>query len=225
MATHSPSSAGASSEPPLEIERSFLLRGMPPLPTSPHAPEVWRVSQGYLPENAMESLGVEGRLRLVQHSDGRVERVHTVKRGFGLVRTEVERPIGVAEFNRLWPHTDGRRLTKTRYRVRSPLTLPSAAAPPPTTVAAAPALTWEIDRFDDLDLVLAEVELPSADTPAPIPPWLDGWIVREVTDSPEYRNSQIALRVHAASRAAVAPDERSDQRPARASGEPPTEGE
>lgn len=199
MAANPPSSS-ESSLPPLEIERSFLLRGMPPLPPGPPRPEVWRVAQGYLPEGAKTALGVEGRLRRIEHPDGRIEWVHTVKSGFGLVRTEVESAITEAEFDRLWPFTEGRRLTKTRYRVRPP----SDVAERPTSAGAQAArgpalrpLIWEIDRFDGLDLVLAEVELPSADAPAPIPSWLEDWIVREVTESPEYRNSQIALRVHA----------------------------
>lgn len=163
---------------PLEIERSYLLRGLPPLP--PGA-EVWRIAQGYLPADAKALVGVEGRLRRVEHPDGRIEHVHTVKQGFGLVRTEVERALERGEFDRLWPLTAGCRLTKTRHRVPA---------------ADGSGLTWEIDRFDGLDLVLAEVELPSADVVPAIPPWLDGWIVRDVTEEPEYRNSRIALRVH-----------------------------
>ena len=165
---------------PLEIERSFLLRGLPALPAGA---EVWRIAQGYLPDDARERLGVEGRLRRVEHPDGRIEHIHTVKQGFGLVRTEVERAIDVEEFERLWPFTAGRRLTKTRHRVPA---------------EDGSGLTWEIDRFDGIDLVLAEVELPSAETVPGIPPWLQGWIVRDVTEEPEYRNSRIALRVHGA---------------------------
>ncbi|MFO0872398.1 MAG: hypothetical protein U0575_00315 [Phycisphaerales bacterium] len=173
---------------PLEIERSYLLRAMPPLPTDETGAidgtvvEVLRIAQGYLPDDAKSTLGVEGRLRRLEHVDGRVELRHTVKTGFGLVRTEVERSIDAAEFNRLWPHTAGRRLTKTRHRIR------------------AGDFAWEIDRFHEVDLVLAEVELPSATTVAPIPSWLAPLVVREVTDEPEYRNSQIALRVWDAAR-------------------------
>ncbi|HMN96480.1 MAG TPA: hypothetical protein PKC43_08860 [Phycisphaerales bacterium] len=162
---------------PLEIERSYLLRGMPPLPA--HLPvTALRIAQGYLPDDAQRTLGVEGRIRSIHRPDGRVEHVHTVKTGSGLVRTEIERPLSEAEFQRLWPATAGRRLSKTRFAV------------------ADGALTWEIDRFDDLDLVLAEVELPSADFAVTLPPWLAPHVVRDVTEEPAYRNFEIALRVH-----------------------------
>lgn len=168
----------AASDAPLEIERSFLLRGMPALPTHTDTPiATLRMTQGYLPENARETIGIEGRLRRIEHADGRIELRHTVKSGFGLVRSEVERDIDAAEFDRLWPLTEGRRVSKTRHCV------PFGD------------LVWEIDRFDGIDLVLAEVELPSADTPSPVPDWLAPHIVREVTEEPEYRNSQIALRI------------------------------
>jgi len=161
----------------VEIERSYLLRAMPALPPNG---EVWRIAQGYFAADSQG--GIEGRLRRVVHSDGRCEFFHTVKRGFGLVREEIERQIDGQEFERLWPRTEGQRLSKTRHRI-------------PADDGS--GLVWEIDRFDGIDLVLAEVELPAAEVQPRIPPWLAGLIVRDVTEEPEYRNSRIALRVHA----------------------------
>ena len=54
------------------------------------------------------------------------------------------------------------------------------------------ALTWEVDRFLDRDLVLAEIELESADAPVTFPDWLAPHVVREVTDDGEYTNRQLA---------------------------------
>ncbi|MCA9291300.1 MAG: hypothetical protein KDA25_09230 [Phycisphaerales bacterium] len=169
----------------LEIERSFLLRACPALPPEAIA---LRMEQGYLDPSAPgddPSGIVEGRLRRVRHPDGRVECVHTVKRGSGLVREETEREIDATTFERLWAFTAGRRLSKTRH------------------VVAHGDLKWEVDVFDDVDLVLVDVELPRADAPAPVPPWLEGWIEREVTDDPRYRNFAIALRI---ARGSGAPD-------------------
>jgi CYTH domain-containing protein len=95
----------------------------------------------------------------------------------GLVRSEVERVISEEEFARHWPRTAGRRLTKTRYRL------------------SVGALVWEIDTFDEPNLVLAEVELPSPDAAAPLPEWLAPRVLREVTDDPAYRNYEIAVRM------------------------------
>lgn len=43
---------------------------------------------------------------------------------------------------------------------------------------------WEIDRFNDRDLILAEVELVSEEESVVLPPFIE----REVTDDPRYSN-------------------------------------
>ena len=87
---------------------------------------------------------------------------------------EVQEEIEPELFDRLWPLTEGRRLTKKRYRF------------------AYGGLVWEVDEFTDRDLWLAEVELPSADHESHPPDWLAAYIVREVTDEPEYLNINLA---------------------------------
>lgn len=155
---------------PLEIERTYLLDRLPPLPREA---DYIRIEQGYLPDSS----SLNGRLRREVLSDGAVRFTHTVKQGNGLVRTEVERVISQEEFDEHWPDTAGQRLTKTRYFVKSG------------------DFTWEVDVFDDLNLVLAEVELPTvASAPKP-PPWLAPHIVRDVTHEKQYRNHQLALRL------------------------------
>jgi CYTH domain-containing protein len=157
-----------------EIERVFLLRAMPdPLP----AGQVWRIEQGYLPPAAGDDpTQLEGRLRRIAHADGRVEHVHTLKRGTGLVREEIERAIDAATFEREWPRTAGGRLSKVRTRI------------------AEGDRTWEIDRFLTIPVALAECELPSPDAPLAIPAWLAPFVEREVTEEPAFRNSELARR-------------------------------
>ena len=89
-----------------------------------------------------------------------------------------DQPITVypMEFEQQWPRTIGRRLKKRRY------------------VIAESGLVWEIDRFEELDLVLAEVELPTRDARAELPEWLAPHVVREVTDEPAYRNYELAMK-------------------------------
>jgi CYTH domain-containing protein len=147
----------------VEIERVFLLRGMP---DAMPAGVALRIEQGYLPAGG----GLEGRLRRVTWPDG------TVEHGVGLVREEVERAVPADEFDREWPRTAGRRLSKVRTKVR------------------AGDRTWEVDRFESLPVVLAECELPSADATLEIPPWLAPWIEREVTEEPAFRNYELARR-------------------------------
>ncbi len=156
-------------EPNLEIERTYLLRGLPPLPEG--ATSVC-IEQGYLPDrNALP----EGRLRRTTHQDGRIEHTHTIKHGSGLIRAETERAISAEEFASRWPETIGQRLSKTRFFVRDS------------------GFVWEIDQFDDLDLTLAEVELHEASTTVQPPEWLAPYIVREVTEEKQFQNYELAL--------------------------------
>ncbi len=96
----------AATESHREIERKFLVRRMPDaLAQFPHA-EIW---QGYL---VTAPGGVQVRMRKAgeKHS-------LTYKRGRGNAREEREIALTQEQFDILWPATEGRRLTKTRYDV------------------------------------------------------------------------------------------------------------
>ena len=166
----------ASDSPGLEIERVWVLRSMPE--AIPQDAEVWTIEQGYMPLGANEASAhagyPEGRLRRIVRSDGSEIFRHTTKRGSGMVREEVERSIDAAEFRRWWPLTEGRRVEKTRHRIR------------------VDGLVWELDRFHSLPLVMLEVELPSPDAPARLPEWAAPLVVREVTEDARYRNAALA---------------------------------
>lgn len=149
----------------VEIERKFLLRCFPRLPDG--AGEQ-RIDQGWLPGERLQE-----RIRRVRDAEG--ERYfRTVKVGTGITRLELEEETTRDVFRRLWPLTRGKRVTKRRY------TVPDGD------------LVWEVDRFTDRRLVLAEVELPSEDTPAPPPAWLADAVEREVTGEREYVNLYLA---------------------------------
>jgi len=170
----------------LEIERVWILSRMP---TIPSGAQCWEIEQGYLPEpsevaraaanlpaDAESEMSAGGRLRRIRTQDGRTVWKHTIKRGVGLVREESERSIEEREFDRWWPLTTGRRIEKTRYRVR------------------ADGLVWEIDRFRHLPLVMLEVELPSVSTQVSLPDWLTSLVEREVTSDARYRNAALAIK-------------------------------
>lgn len=175
-------SGGGHVPPGREIERVWVLRAKPEIPAGA---EVWEIEQGYLApvaasEAELAKLGFpEGRLRRVVEPSGAERFFHTVKRGAGVVREESERDITRAEFAAAWPHTIGRRIAKTRHRVRED------------------GLVWEIDVFrgvaiDGRPLVMAEVELADAAQRVALPPWLASLVVREVSEDPSYRNSALA---------------------------------
>lgn len=164
----------------LEIERKFLLRSVPVFPART---VVRLIEQGYLPEPSHHDTGEpnlpgvsEGRLRRQVHADGTIKFTNTIKKGMGLVRTEVERELDRASFERAWPATDGRRLRKMRYLVREG------------------ELVWAVDVFEGVALILAEVELPAEDAPSPMPEWLANCVVREVTGEPAYQSYALACQ-------------------------------
>ena len=149
----------------LEIERKYLLRSIPP--AARVAPAL-QIEQGYLPGNR-----IADRVRRT-NAGGEEHRYRTIKGGTGIFRIEVEEEVPASLYQHLWPLTEGRRVFKRRHQVSDG------------------ELVWEIDDFADRDLVLAEVELPSEETPVEPPEWLKPYVVREVTGEDEYANSNLA---------------------------------
>ena len=148
---------------PAEIERKFLLAWAPDgLRERPFT----QIEQGYL------AIGEAVEVRLRRAGE---RRLLTVKRGHGEVREEVEVGIGAAEFERLWPLTESRRLVKTRYRV--PLN---------------GRLEAEVDVFEgELEgLLVAEVEFGSERESSAFEP--RAWLGVEVTGDDRYASQSLA---------------------------------
>jgi CYTH domain-containing protein len=153
-------------DPDREIERKYLLKRMPAIRHLPA--RVQELDQGYLPGDRLAE-----RIRRVREG-GEVHYYRTVKLGRGISRTEVEEETTERIFRKMWPLTRGKRVRKQRYKVDDG------------------GFTWEIDRFRDRRLVLAEVELTSEDIDPPIPRWLQREMVREVTDEGDFANINLA---------------------------------
>jgi len=151
--------------PGIEIERKFLLSGLPPHAETFPSQEI---EQGWLPGKEL----VE-RLRHVRAAEGDAW-YRTVKSGEGIQRIELEEATTRELFDALWPLTEGCRVGKRRYLV------PEGTA------------MWEVDQFLDRGLALAEIELPDRDARVEIPGWLAEYLVREVTAEPEYVNRALA---------------------------------
>jgi adenylate cyclase len=153
-----------------EIERKFLLADFP----VEKASDSRHIEQGYLATGCgpADLLAVSVRLRRV---DGEAAFL-TVKAGSGVARTEVELALTPSQFEALWPLTEGRRLTKTRYRV-----------PLFGSVVA------EVDTYEGSlkGLAIVEVEFSSkAQAKAFGQP---AWFGKEVTEDPRYQNSALAI--------------------------------
>ncbi len=150
-----------------EIERKFLVNR-----------SVWRPDpalgtryrQGYL----ASELGCTVRVRIAGDRG-----FLTVKgRTRGIERLEFEYPIPSADAGAMLAQLcDGPLIEKTRYRV------PFAGR------------MWEVDVFDgdNTGLILAEVELPSADAEVALPPWAG----REVSGDPRYYNANLVRNPYA----------------------------
>lgn len=144
----------------LEIERKFLVNS-----TSYRtlAVKSFHIVQAYLSTDADATV----RVRIKDD-----EAYITVKsRNSGAVRHEWEYPIPVGDARAMIEHCCGDRvLEKTRY-----------------LVPGADGYVWEVDEFGGRHqgLVVAEIELPSEDTPFGKP----DFIAEEVTGDPAYYNS------------------------------------
>lgn len=146
-----------------EIERKFLVHKLPEdLARYPSS----EMSQGYL---VSTDDGLQVRLRK--------KREHyslTYKRGLGNVREEREVSLTPEQFATLWPATEGKRLSKTRYEI-----------PFGDRVV-------EIDLYGGKHegLVVAEVEFD--DEESAISFQLPDWLGDDVTGDPRYSNQLLA---------------------------------
>lgn len=146
-----------------EIERKFLVRKLPDgLSNYPSH----NLSQGYL-----VSLDDGTQVRLRKSGE---RYTLTFKRGRGNVREEREVELTAAQFDALWPATEGKRLVKTRYEI--PLG----------------ARTVEIDVYHERHegLIVAEVEFDEEIAAKNFQP--PDWLGEDVTGDPRYSNQLLA---------------------------------
>ena len=147
----------------LEIERKYLVSRDDYLREASHH---HHIRQGYLTADGRVTV----RVRIID-DEARL----TIKGGStpdGLIRSEWEYPIPVADAEEMLRQCASSSLEKVRYYVPYE------------------GFVWEVDRFGGQleGLVMAEVELTNpADRPA-LPPWLG----REVTGDPRYYNAMLA---------------------------------
>lgn len=144
-----------------EFERKFLVRD----PSIVDGRPCVHMEQGYLPVAAPTSV----RVRLTEDDTGG-RAFLTIKQGRSARhRLEFEYQIPLADARELLAGPCGEaRVRKARYRIEHA------------------GRIWEVDRFEDANapLVMAEIELPAADTSFERPPWVGA----ELTDDPRLLN-------------------------------------
>jgi adenylate cyclase len=154
----------------IEIERKFLVTS-----------EGWRdaahkvvpMAQGYLNDLAMVEGGMQKASVRVRTEDDHAF-LNLKSRERGHTRQEFNYPIPVVEARELLALCVGGLVDKRRHYVQHAGHL------------------WEVDEFlgDNAGLVVAEIELKSADESFEMPPWAG----RQVTDSLRYYNLALASR-------------------------------
>lgn len=144
-----------------EIERKFLVA---PDQWSPGATAGVRIRQGYLSTDPA---------RIVRVRAAGDRAFVTIKGATsGIERAEFEYPVPPADAEWMLDHLCQRPLIeKTRYRVPFD------------------GRTWEVDVFagENAGLIIAEIELPSADAHPNLPPWVGA----EVSHDPRYFNAAL----------------------------------
>lgn len=148
----------------IEIERRFLLKEGVPLPDSD---SILHLRQGYL----LNSPGLSIRVRMVDEEQAFITIKHTTSEQL-TVRNEYEYEIPVSDAPELLALSPLHIIRKQRHIIHLD------------------GVKWEVDFFEEENegLMLAEVELPSLDTPLNIPEWIG----KEISDDPKYMNNNLA---------------------------------
>ena len=147
-----------------EIERKFLVAG---IGWKLQSTGSYTIRQAYLALTGAATI----RVRIIDDMEARL----TIKSATpGAVRSEFEYPIPVHDAKELVQLRTGLLIEKRRH------------------VVPAGSLQWEVDVFEGSHqgLVIAEIELPRADTAFERPEWLGA----EVTGNARYYNAQLAAR-------------------------------
>ena len=154
----------------IEIERKFLLTSDD---WSQHIEKSVRMAQGYL--NDMQALRTGSQNASVRVRIAGAQAFLNMKsRELGHTRQEFDYEIPLADAEDLLKLCVGGLIVKARHYLRHA------------------GFLWEIDVFegDNAGLIVAEIELPSADTLFGKPDWAG----REVTDQLRYYNLALAER-------------------------------
>ena len=157
----------------IEIERKFLVSGDD---WRSEAHKVVPMAQGYLNDIGMVDSGAMNtsvRVRI----EGEAAFLNIKSRELGASRQEFEYPIPVADARALLALAVGGLIDKRRHYVEHA------------------GHTWEVDEFlgDNAGLVVAEIELESADEAFDMPAWADV----EATHAQRYYNLALASRPYA----------------------------
>ncbi len=154
-----------------EIERKFLLDRTPEeliAAGSFQRRSQQTIEQTYLALDEQQEVRVR---RLVDADTGEVEYTHTFKQGNGMSREEIEYSITESIYDQLFRASGAVPLTKTR------------------TTGEWNGFTVELDRYEQLDLTVAEVEFDSLEEAQAFSP--PDWFGEDISSKREYSNKKV----------------------------------
>ncbi|WP_172253881.1 CYTH domain-containing protein [Saccharibacillus deserti] len=155
----------------MEIERKFLLGRKPEELIAEGAfirRSEQKIEQTYLALDEQQEVRVR---RLVDVDTGEVEHTHTFKQGNGMSREEIEYSITASIYEQLFQASGAVPLTKTR------------------TTGEWNGFTVEIDRYEQLNLTVAEVEFESLEAAEAFE--APDWFGEDISSKREYSNKKV----------------------------------
>lgn len=157
-----------------EIERKYILKRLPEELLSKKKHTILEITQYYFFID-----GVWQRFRLATNrATGKMKYIHTIKQSLGIgVNDEKERSINEKLFKELYAQhkNNFRVIKKTRHVIKYK------------------NLKFEIDYFNDLTLVMLEVELTKLNQHIEFPPLLLEEIIMEVTGYKQFSNLSLSF--------------------------------
>ena len=155
----------------IEIERRFLLRRLPDIKYD----EIIDITQYYIKID-----GIWERYRKSIYSDNTVKYHKTIKKFIRVSEQEEDEiEISDSEYNMIANECntggcEARVIKKKRY-----------------VYNLSDGLKWEIDKFE-MNIVIAEIELPELSYEIEVPDWLEKEIVIEITKYKEFSSKSLA---------------------------------
>src|ERR1019366_892940 len=144
----------------IEIERKFNLKSMPNVDPD----EIVKIDQWYWKNNGIW----EGASTWFSDVDGN-KWMHTIKKSVSKgVNIEDEKDLTLDEYNRFietcqMPGSESRFISKERHIYKDG------------------DLKWEVDKFDDIYLIIAEIEIPKKNHPIVFPDYISDLVLLQVT--------------------------------------------
>lgn len=159
----------------LEIERKFLLKRLP----DEKPDEVIKMDQWYLKVG-----DVYERVRQRQwKSTGKIDWIHTIKNYVDeMTNEEIEKLISPEEYHNFIkkckePDSDSRYIQKRRLIYKNGND------------------TWEVDKFLEVDVIIAEIEIPNKEYEVKLPNFIIDNLIYEVTGIKEFSNKNLSDKI------------------------------